>query len=179
MKPIGPLMVEHRLIERMIALMDREVNLINAKNVVNIDFLYAAVDFSRTYSDRTHHGKEEDILFRELARKNLSPEHKRIMEELVQEHVSARKMVTGLAEAGKAYRKESPKSIKLVLACFRDLIKFYPIHIEKEDKRFFFPILDYFGKKEQDDMLQEFWDFDRKMIHEKYQKSVESLEKQL
>jgi len=30
-----------------------------------------AVDFIVTYADRTHHGKEEDILFRDLQDKNL------------------------------------------------------------------------------------------------------------
>jgi len=67
MKPIGPLMREHRLIERMIALMGREIEQINASGKVNTGFLMVAVDFIRTYADRTHHGKEEDILFRSIA----------------------------------------------------------------------------------------------------------------
>jgi hypothetical protein len=35
MKPIGPLMREHRLIERMIALLNREVGQIDASGQVN------------------------------------------------------------------------------------------------------------------------------------------------
>jgi hemerythrin-like domain-containing protein len=53
----------------------------------------------------------------------------------------------------------------------------FPKHIEKEDKHFFYPILDYFTGKEQDAMLQEFWEFDKKMIHEKYKKVVEEYER--
>ena len=59
MKPIGPLMWEHRLIERMIALLNREIERINVSNTVNTGFLMVAVDFIRTYADRTHHGKED------------------------------------------------------------------------------------------------------------------------
>ena len=58
-----------------------------------------AVDLIRTYADRTHHGKEEDILFRELAKKQLSQEHQKTMNELVEDHVSGRRMVTSLVNA--------------------------------------------------------------------------------
>ncbi|MGE5790278.1 MAG: hemerythrin, partial [Syntrophaceae bacterium] len=56
----------------------------------------------------------------------------------------------------------------------KELVDFYPGHIEKEDKRFFFPCLEYFTQAEQDRMLQEFRDFDRNMIHEKYRTVVEN-----
>jgi hemerythrin-like domain-containing protein len=57
------------------------------------------------------------------------------------------------------------------------LVTLYPAHIEKEDKRFFYPCLEYFSREEQDKMLAEFWEFDRKMIHEKYQNVIASWEK--
>jgi hypothetical protein len=55
-------------------------------------------------------------------------------------------------------------------------VTFYPAHIAKEDKHFFIPCMEYFTKKEQDSMLQAFWDFDRRLIHEKYRGLVERLE---
>ncbi|HNS55073.1 MAG TPA: hypothetical protein PKH25_09885, partial [Syntrophales bacterium] len=54
------------------------------------------------------------------------------------------------------------------------LVDFYPRHIEKEDKRFFFPCLEYLTQAEQDRMLGEFRAFDRNMIHEKYRGVVEN-----
>jgi hemerythrin-like domain-containing protein len=176
MKPIGPLMREHRLIERMVAALDKELKRINEKNEANIELLTVAVDFFRTYADRTHHGKEEDILFRELAKKPLSPEHKRIMDELVAEHVHARKTVSTLVDAKNNYEEGNRESLKDIVTYVKELVSFYPVHIEKEDKHFFYPILEYLSKKEQDDMLAEFWEFDRMLIHEKYQKIVEELE---
>ncbi|MFA5079175.1 MAG: hemerythrin domain-containing protein [Dehalococcoidia bacterium] len=176
MKPIGPLMREHRLIERMIALMGREIEQINASGKVNTGFIMVAVDFIRTYADRTHHGKEEDILFRELAKKSLIPEHKKIMDELVQEHITARNMVAQLVNAREIYLTGSSKSFTDILDLLKKLTGFYPVHIEKEDKHFFYPCLEYFSKQEQDAMLDEFWEFDRKLIHEKYQRTVEELE---
>ena len=176
MKPIGPLMKEHRLIERMIPLLDKELTQMNEEDEANVELLTVAVDFFRTYADRTHHGKEEDILFRELAKKRLSKEHQRIMNELVAEHVSARKTVSALANAKNNYHEGNPESLKDIITYARKLVGFYKAHIEKEDKHFFYPVLEYLSKKEQDDMLEEFWEFDRMLIHEKYQNIVEGLE---
>ena len=177
MKPIGPLMREHRLIERMIGLLKTEMQRITKDNTdVNINFLNLAIDFFRTYADRTHHGKEEDILFKALVKKRLTIEHEKIMDELVAEHILARKTVGILASAIASYKKNNLSSLEDIDEYLIQLVTLYPRHIEKEDKHFFYPILEYFTKKEQDVMLQEFWEFDRGMIHEKYQKTVEGLE---
>ncbi len=176
MKPIGPLMREHRLIERMSRVLTKKIQQMNERSMVDVDFLTTAVDFFRTYADRTHHGKEEDILFKELAKKQLLPGDSKIMNELVEEHVWARKMVTRLLEAKESYAAGNSEVIKDITSCLKELIIFYPMHIEKEDKSFFYPCLKYFSQQEQDNMLQEFWEFDRKLIHEKYQKIVEKAE---
>jgi len=84
-------MWEHRLIERMLISVEAEILQINSR--FNPIFIDTIVDFIRIYADRTHHGKEEDILFRDMKKKPLSGEHERIMNELVEEHVFARKTV--------------------------------------------------------------------------------------
>jgi len=72
-------MVEHRLIERMIAVIHRELGRMESENKVDPLFVDTAVDFVRTYADRTHHGKEEYILFRDLNKKDLSPHDRQVM----------------------------------------------------------------------------------------------------
>ena len=177
MKPIGPLMREHRLIERMVGLLKVQMRRINGgKTSVDFSFIEIAVDFFRIYADRTHHGKEEDILFKALAKKNLNAEHKKIMDELVAEHALARKTVSDLVGVAAGLKQGKPGSLKGVREYLNQLVTLYPKHIEKEDKHFFYPVMEYFSKNEQDAMLQEFWEFDRSMIHEKYQKTVAALE---
>nr|MDO8100650.1 hemerythrin domain-containing protein [Candidatus Njordarchaeota archaeon] len=172
MKPIGPLMIEHRLIERMIVIAGEELDEIRVGKKADPVFIDTYVDFAKTYADRCHHGKEEDILFRDLGKKRLSPEHRKTMNELVQEHVYARKTVGELVAAKDRFVRGDKDALRDVAVKLGALAEFYPKHIEKEDKHFFFPILDYFTKQEQDAMLQEFWEFDRRLIHEKYQKVV-------
>ena len=176
MKPIGPLMHEHRLIERMIAVINREVEQIKTKKVVDTGFIYTVVDFIRIYADKSHHGKEEDILFRDLEKKQLSDDHERIMKELIEEHVYGRKKVQELVDETEPFSTGYTKTPKIIASVLEELGSFYPKHIEKEDKHFFFPVMDYFTQEEQDSMLEEFYEFDRRMIHEKYRAVVEVYE---
>ena len=168
MKPRGPLMIEHRLIEKMLKLTGKELERIKKERDVDPVFIDTIVDFIRTYADRTHHGKEEDILFRELEQKDLSDKDKRGMRELVDEHVTARKVVKELVDATGEYGKGDQSKIDAVIEKLSFLINFYPEHIYKEDKVFFPDTETYFSKEELDRMLEDFWEFDKNMIHEKY-----------
>jgi len=177
MMPVGPLMVEHRLIERMIRVMQANLESISKEGKVDPAFVDTAVDFIRTYADRCHHGKEEDILFRDLAKKKISDEHQRIMQELIEEHKMGRNNVKKLVEAKEKYVQGNKDVLKDIVSNMEILVKFYPKHIEKEDKRFFIPCMDYFTDAEKDTMLNEMHEFDQQMIHEKYTKIVEDHEK--
>ncbi len=175
MKPIGPLMWEHRLIERLLKSFEDEVNHIKEQHKLDTVFIDTAVDFIRMYADRTHHGKEEDILFRDLGKKPLVAEHARIMAELVEEHIYARSRVSALVDAKERYLS-GEDTVTEAVAILLELAEFYPRHIEKEDKHFFYPCLEYFTAEEQDRMLREFFTFDRNLIHEKYRKVVDQIE---
>jgi hemerythrin-like domain-containing protein len=179
MMPIGPLMIEHRLIERMIDVMREELNIFEKEKKLNPEFLKTAVDFIRTYADRCHHGKEEDILFRELGEKELNDEHRHIMEELIEDHRWGRKMTARLVEANRRYIEGDRDAMSTAIDCMKSLIQFYPKHIEKEDKHFFIPCMDYFTEAEQQSILREEWEFDKNLIHEKYKNIVIAVEKEL
>ncbi len=99
MKPIGPLMIEHRLIERMLALLTLEHHRIVETKNIDYEFLDASIDFLKTYVDKYHHGKEEDILFKELSEKPLSLEDRKMLNELIEEHGRTRKAVERLESA--------------------------------------------------------------------------------
>lgn len=179
MMPIGPLMIEHRLIERMIDVMREELNIFEKEKKLNPEFLKTAVDFIRTYADRCHHGKEEDILFRELGEKKLNDEHRHTMEELIEDHRWGRKMTARLVEANRRYIEGDRDAMSTAIDCMKSLIQFYPKHIEKEDKHFFIPCMDYFTEAEQQSILREEWEFDKNLIHEKYKNIVIAVEKEL
>ena len=161
----------------MLASLLTHVNKIEQTKKVNPVVIDVAVDFVRMYADRTHHGKEEEILFRDLAKKDLTPELKKIMQELLDEHAWGRKTTGLLVAARDKYLQGDAGKLAEIISVARELCNFYPKHIEKEDKHFFYPCQEYFSKDEQDRMLAEFWEFDRKMIHEKYNKVYDEYSK--
>lgn len=176
MKPIGPMMRKHRLIERMLGQIDRELDRIKARQDADLALIETAVDFFRTYADRTHHGKEEEIYFRDLAKKDISDEHRTTLNELVEEHTYARGEVRALLASSQRYASGEAAAVEEIVGHLEKLVTFYPRHIEKEDKHFFFPTQEYFSKEEQESMLREFVDFDAGMIHEKYSVLLQNLE---
>ena len=173
MKPIGPLMREHRLIEKMLEVVKGQAAAIEQGKTPDRCLVLEIVDFFRSYADRTHHGKEEDILFKQMVDKKISGEHRKLVAELIEEHRQARGIVGRLKEAAEG-GELSAKS-ETVLGCFGEILALYPKHIAKEDDRLFYPCLSYFSDAEQESMLQEFAEFDRMMVHEKYQALVDEL----
>jgi len=178
MQARGPLMIEHRLIERMLSVIKGVLVKIELKHKVDPVIVDIVVDFIKVYADRTHHGKEEDILFRELNKKVLTSEDSQIMKELIDEHMFGRQTTKALVEANTRYRNGDETALTDIAANLKTLTEFYPGHIEKEDKVFFPSSRNYFTDEEDQAMLAEFWAFDRNMIHEKYKSLVEDLKRQ-
>lgn len=177
MQARAPLMIEHRLIERMIAIIKQNLPQIEGKEKTDPIFIDTIADFIHTYADRTHHGKEENILFRDLEKRQLAKEDRLLMNDLIEEHILGRRVTKELMEANKRYRKDGNKAaLAEIISSLRLLTTFYPKHIEKEDKVFFPAARQYFSGQEDQDMLKEFWEFDRKMIHEKYISVVKAFE---
>ncbi len=175
MQPIGPLMQEHRLIEKMIALMNLQYEKFMQEKKADVNFIATALDFIRTYADKCHHRKEEDILFRDLKKKNLSSWHKNTLQELIDEHNQARNSVSSLAKSKDKYAAGNHESFREILNSIKVLTELYPKHIEKEEKHFFVHVMQYFDDEEQQKMLQEFWEADRSMIHLKYKNVIDEL----
>ena len=177
MLPIAPLMIEHRLIDRMIAVIWREITRIEGGGEVDPGFIDSAVDFIRTYADRCHHGKEEDILFRDLGKKELSTFDRLTVEELMEDHRKGRENTALLVAAKEKYIKGDRSQADAILNELKFFVDFYPKHIEKEDKHFFMPCMSYFTDEERDAMMREEAAFDEHLIHVLYKERVAAAEK--
>jgi hemerythrin-like domain-containing protein len=177
MLPIGPLMAEHRLILRAVAAMKAEASAMRKSGKADGARLESYVDFIKTYADRCHHGKEEDILFQALGKYRLSPEHRKTLDELAGEHVLGRKMTGMLESSVGRLAQGDAQPLSQVLEHMEALCLFYPAHIETEERRFFIPAMDYLTAAERDGMLSEMRRFDAGLIHERYGRAVEAMER--
>ena len=176
MQARGLLMIEHRLIEKMISLIKKNLEKVESTGEIDPVFVDTVVDFIGMYADRTHHGKEEDIMFQEMKKRSLSEEDQRIMNELIDEHVFGRQTTRDLIEANNRYKNNDESALVDIVDQLKILVDFYPKHIEKEDKVFFPDSRSYLTEEEDQAMLSEFREFDKNMIHEKYRSVVERLE---
>ena len=176
---IGALMIEHRLIERMVKILDQELEKAGKDGLINPSDLDSFVEFMRVYADQCHHGKEEGILFAELGRKDVSREHRKIILELVSDHIFGRSQVDKLVSLNAEYKAGDKGKLKEITAVFSGLAAFYAAHIRKEDKDFFIPVMRYFSPDEHQAMLKASNEFDSKIDLAKYQKMVVSLENNL
>ncbi|WP_019177047.1 hemerythrin domain-containing protein [Methanomassiliicoccus luminyensis] len=170
-------MIEHRLIERMISVLDRERERIEAFSIVDTVLAGQAIDFMSSYADRCHHGKEENILFRKLEGKGLSSEDQGTMAKLTEDHRRSREMVAELREAVAEYSGGDPPAALKASDVLRRIVSLYAAHIKLEDEVFFPRAMKYLSKEESALMLKEFEEFDRRMVHEHYTEVVEAAEK--
>ncbi|MCL5024664.1 MAG: hemerythrin domain-containing protein [Nitrospirae bacterium] len=175
MMPVAPLMIEHRLTERMIALIQGELPAVRSGRV-DTGFIRGAVDFFTYYVDLCHHGKEEEILFRGLAGKELSSGHRETMNQLIAEHILARTAVAKLDRAREQYLQGGAGAAEDIGASLAVMGRLYPAHIEKEDRHFFIPAMDYLGKDEQEAMVAAMEEFDRQLTGRIYRGMIERFE---
>ncbi len=176
MSPIDLLLAEHKLIWRMIVHTDRELARMQATGQASPLFLDVAADFFRVYTDICHHGKEEQILFSELAAKPLSPELSAIMDDLVREHEHLRQVVKELISANERYEHDSKEAFQDVERILHAINMFYPKHLRTEEEHFFPFVMAYLSPQESDAMAKAFPQFDARLLHELYNEKVLRLE---
>ncbi len=175
MQPHRLLMAEHQTILHMTTDIGRRVARFRESGQVDLVYVDTSTDFIHSYADRCHHGKEQGILFRDAAKKDLDPKLAQLMDQLTQEHAWARTLTERLVAANQAYREGESGALERVLTALKNIASFYPAHITKEESRFFGPCMEFFTESAQEAMLVEFAEFDRNLIHEKYQRIVEDL----
>jgi hemerythrin-like domain-containing protein len=137
MQPIGRLRREHRLIERMISLLEMELQ--NSKRPLKIDTYFVAIiiDFFKTSVDRIHHGKEENILFNARTKKDISEKHK-TKSKLLRDDKIEQAIARALIIANLQYSQEYRTNIKEIYGRLHQLIRLDPTYIKMVDTKFFF-----------------------------------------
>ncbi|PLX80281.1 MAG: cation-binding protein [Desulfuromonas sp.] len=171
---------EHKLILRMIALVEKNTELLEQGKFRDWQFYLDAVDFIRNYADRFHHAKEEDVLFIELI-KNGMPEKQSPIEAMHMEHDQGRAHVRAIEEAAqKALAGESGQAA-IIAENARGYAALLRGHIEKEDD-ILYPLAERVLPEEvRERMLQA---YDRAEaatpeLEETYRKLVEGYEQRL
>ncbi len=120
--PIKRLVDEHTLIKRLIALIPKIISDLDVELKEDRQLILSSVDFIRSYADRYHHAKEEEILFKYF------DEDQDIIKSMLKDHETGRNHVKSIIEAVK---KQDKTAIAEHLNGYRELLT---EHIKKEDE---------------------------------------------
>ncbi len=176
MLPTGQLMVEHRLIERVIDDLRLRLQDVYSRKTLDPRYVDQVVDFLQTYADLCHHGKEENILFKALMVKGPNQALLKTMDELDAMHKFMRTSTKQVAAANQAYLAGVKGSEEQIRELLTHVAGHYMSHIQREDREFYAPAMDYFSSDEKTAMIVEMLNYDRGLIHEKYRRMADALE---
>lgn len=129
----GVMVAEHRLILRMVSLLEKNSSLTEQGKFTDWRFFLDGVDFIRNYADRFHHAKEEDTLFTALVANGM-PEKNSPIAAMHMAHDMGRAFVRGLEEAAARALAGEPGSEAGIVRNAQGYAALLREHIHTEDK---------------------------------------------
>jgi hemerythrin-like domain-containing protein len=120
--PLKQLVDEHVLIKRLVALVPELLRVVDVNAAEDRRLLVDAVAFIRSYADKFHHAKEEDILF------GYFDGSLEIIQAMLADHETARAHVRQLAQA---VEQRDSDGVAEQLGAYGELLS---AHIKKEDE---------------------------------------------
>lgn len=123
---------EHRVIERVLRVLNRHVDRFEREKTFAATDLRDCVKFFRLFADACHHGKEEDLLFPVLEEHGL-PHDSGPIAVMLHEHRIGRGLVKKMASELDAHDQGDEMAPLRFAAAAREYINLLVHHIYKED----------------------------------------------
>jgi len=167
--PMQKLVREHTLIKRMVSLIPKQIERLDLASPAGRERVLLMIDFIRTYADKYHHAKEEDILFKYF------DETLDMLQVMYHDHTTARNHVKAILE-GIDHRDAA--DVATHLTGYHDLL---PEHIRKEDDVLYVWMDRNLSTTQVGELFSKFTQVDHASpgVQEKYETIVLRLEQQL
>ena len=120
--PMKKLVDEHGWIKRWVALIPDIIKNLDVESETGRRAILESMDFIRSYADKFHHAKEEEVLFKYF------DENLDILKVMHEDHTQARGHVRAILEA---VEQKDRKAVAEHLSAYRELLT---EHIKKEDE---------------------------------------------
>ena len=173
---------DHRLIEKMLDILQKVAKKFDQGGDVPADSLKNASEFIRTFADNYHHGKEEELLFRAMEERGFPREGGPIGMMLI-EHDEGRGYAKALAEGTEKYAAGDSNSRKAIAENARNYSDLLSQHIPKEDGILYMMADNILPESFQEELLKKFEIVEREKLGEggwqHYADLVEQLAKEL
>jgi len=178
-KPVDQLREEHKVIKGMLRVLEQVCQRLESGDEVSETHLEQILDFIKTFSDKCHHGKEEDLLFPAMEKAGI-PREGGPIGVMVAEHDEGRRYVRGMSEAVARYAGGDRNAASVLVENARAYINLLTQHIEKEDNILFSMAEMRLSEEEQRNLSEAFEAVEREGIgagkHQEYRDLVKRLQ---
>jgi len=130
------LMLDHRAIEEMLAILDSMCQRMDAGNAVDAEHLHAAVQWLHEFIGGWHLDREEAILFPALAKSVLHPSDSTI-EAMLHAHRRERHLLAEMARASSRVQRGKDGADEGFCDSAKACIKLITAHIQQEESEFY------------------------------------------
>lgn len=172
---------EHRVIQRMLAVLEGVAGSIERGGQPSPAALTKALDFIRGFADACHHGKEEECLFPLLEARGVARQRGPIGIMLL-EHEQGRTFVQAVAHALERYEQDDRAAGATIAENLRGYSQMLRSHILKENE-VLFPLADrLLSDDDHKGLLEKFELVERKLgegVHQRYETLVAELEAEI
>lgn len=178
-KPTEVLSDEHRVIERVLAVLEK----LSVRPVEDsLENWKKALDFFRHFADQCHHIKEEKVLFPALVDHGI-PSEGGPVGMMLMEHEEGRALVKSMLAGLSLVETKNRAGAEMLVTSAKAYLRLLREHIQKEDEILFRMADDVIRAGEQKRLLESFEEHEAKEIgagvHAKYLRVVEELEANL
>jgi hemerythrin-like domain-containing protein len=177
MKATTILKLEHREIEKVLAALEQGCDRIEGGDPPPPLFFEQVLDFLRSFADRVHHKKEEDLLFARMIGRGF-PREEGPLAVMLEEHERGRALVRRLGETVGRLGEGDDTALGALVEDARTYVALLASHIEKED-HILYPLAENILSEDDDaDLVRRFDQADLDMGHkarERYAHLAETL----
>jgi len=175
MNAINILVVEHDHILKMIAI-TRQI--LANKSTLNIDHVEQIIDFIKSFADKYHHLKEEDVLFIEMEKQGMRRENSPIAV-MLHEHEQGRSYIKMAEEGIVEWKSGNRSALNQISDNLLNYCTLLTNHIDKEN-RILYPMAEQMlTKKILESMSVDFETANKTTINNEYTDKYLKMEEQL
>jgi hemerythrin-like domain-containing protein len=178
MKATQQLKNEHNGILIMLEVLEKIINQMEHADPYDQQDISNIIDFLKTFADKCHHGKEEDILFPALVLSGMSKENGPIAV-MLNDHAMGRGYIKGMVQGLERLPNSEEDGKKILIDNGKKYIQLLRIHIMKENN-ILFPMADQrISDEEQEKLFLKYEEMETNVIgagvHEKFHELIHKL----
>lgn len=178
MRPTDILTEEHKVILTVCGAAEREARAMVAAGRADADRVAKMIDFFRTFADRCHHAKEEDLLFVRMGERGF-PRDAGPVRMMLMEHDASRVNVVAVAQNLEAAAAGNAAAVAVVSDNLNAYASLLRAHIFKEDNILYPMANQVFSEADQQQLAADFERVEREEIgagvHERYHRLAHEL----